>query len=92
VLHGHAAVPVVAEFPALGTHHKGPLAADRDHLHPAGLPWPLVEPAFQGNGLGHGSRYRRDALSPAIELNRGQQHQQPEQQHREAERMASPDR
>jgi hypothetical protein len=81
----------MAEFPALRTHHKGPLAADGDHLHPAGQPWTLAQPAFQGNGLGYGSRYRRDALSAGIELNRGQQHQQPEQQQREAERMAAPD-
>ena len=50
MLHGHTALAVMAELPALTINDKGPLAADFDHLHPAGLPWPLAQPAFQGDG------------------------------------------
>ena len=50
MLHGHTALAVMAELPALPINDKGPLATDFYHLHPAGLPWPLAQPAFQGDG------------------------------------------
>ena len=85
--HGHAATAVVAEFPALATHHEGPLAPDAHHLHPAGLPWSLLQPALQGNGLGGWGRNRRPGLLSGDELNSGHQHQQ----QGVPERMADPD-
>lgn len=72
MLHGDTALAVMAELQALPPNHQGPPAADLHHLHPAALPWPLAQPAFQGDGP---QRWRcPKVLGPGSELPPRQQH------------------